>query len=211
MINHIITDQNYYTLNGIKVEFYFDEESNECILEMAEGHADTLFIPNTINGKPVTFIEFADWRAGGFDRVIVSENNSYFQTIDGVLFTADKKELLIYPPQKKDEVYVIPDGVEIIGEDTFCSNHYIKTLVFPKGFRLIVQYALACCKSLETVYLPQSLEKVLLKAFYFTEPMKHVYFDGSEQQWHTINFTDCNWSLTDAEIHFHHDYHKLKF
>lgn len=210
MNDNIITDQDYYVFDGIKVKFYFDEEFNEYILEMAEGHSDTLFIPSTINNKPVTFIEFVDWGIGGYDKVIVSEKNPYFRAIDGVLFTSDMKELVIYPPEKKDEVYFIPKGVELIGEDSFVSNKYIKTLIFPTGFRQIVQYALACCKNLETLYIPKTLESVLLKAFYFAESVRDVYFEGTEDEWSNINFTDCNWSLTDAEIHFNYDYHNIK-
>lgn len=211
MNDNIITDQDYYVINGIKVKFYFDEESNEYTLEMAEGHSDALFIPSTINNKPVTFIEFVDWGIWGYDKVIVSEENPYFRAIDGVLFTSDMKELVIYPPEKKGEVYFIPEGVETIGEDSFVSNKYIKTLIFPTGFRHIVQYALACCKNLETLYIPKTLENVLLKAFYFAESVRDVYFEGTEEEWSNINFTDCNWSLTDAEIYFNYDYRNIKF
>ncbi len=209
MNDNIITNQNYYELNGIKVEFCFDEESNAYILEMGEGYSDTLFIPNTINGKPVKSVEFADWRIGGYDKVVVSEANPHFKAINGVLFTGNMKELVIYPPEKKDEVYFIPYGVEIIGEDSFGSNKYLKTLIFPYGFKLIVQYALAGCKNLETLYLPRTLECVLLKAFYFAESVSKVFFEGTNTEWNNINFTDCNWSLTNAEIHFDYNYSKI--
>ncbi|HRU98843.1 MAG TPA: leucine-rich repeat protein [Ruminococcus sp.] len=211
MNGNIITDKDYYELNGIRIEFYFDAESDGYILEWAGGHSDTLFIPNTINGKPVKYIEFADWGTGGYDKVIVSENNPYFKAVDGVLFTGDMKELLIYPIEKKDKVYFIPDGVELIGEDSFNSNKYINTLVFPHRFKLIVQYTLAVCENLETLYLPATLERVLLKAFYAAGPLRNVYYEGTEQDWNNIDFTDCNWSLTDAEIHFNYDYQKIKF
>lgn len=210
MNDNIITDQNYYMFNGVKIEFYFDEELNGYILNMAEGSSDTLFIPSTINGKPVVYIELPEWEIWDFEKVIVSENNSHFRAIDGVLFSGDMKELLIYPPEKKDEVYFIPNGVEEIGDESFEANKYLKTLIFPKGFKLIVQYALAGCKNLETLYLPKTLERVLLKAFLFADSVKNVYFEGTEQEWNNINFTDCNWSLTGAEIHFNYDYNEIK-
>ena len=206
MNDNIITDQNYYVLNGIKVEFYFDKESNGYILEMAEGYSDTLFIPAAINGKPVKYIEFVDWRTSGYDKVIVSEKNTDFKATDGVLFTSDMKELVIYPPEKKDEVFSIPDGVEMIGEDSFVSNKYIRTLIFPKGFRQIVQYALAVCKNLETLYIPETLEKVYFKAFAACDSIKTVYFQGTEDDWRKIDFTDFNQSVTNAKIYFNQNY-----
>jgi len=207
--NNIITYQNHFIFYGIRFEFYFDEKSNEMIIEMAEGQSNTLYIPDKINGIPVSSIEFVDWRISGFDKVIISDDNSNFKVKDGVLFTSDMKELLIYPPEKKDEIYYIPTGVEIIGEDSFSSNKYIKTIIFPNGFRTVVQYALACCHSLETIYFPRTLENILLKAFYFAESVRNVYFEGTEKEWKTILVSDCNWSLTNAEIHFNYDYHEV--
>ncbi len=211
MNDNIITSKNYFICYGITFNYYFDDKSNKMVIEMADGQSDILFIPSKINDIPVSSIEFIDWKIEGFDKVVVSGDNPYFKVIDGVLFSSDMKELLIYPPEKKDEIYYIPDGVEIIGEDSFMSNKYVRTIVFPNGFREIVQYALTCCKSLETIYFPKTLEKVLLKAFYFAESVKNVYFEGTEQEWKKIFFADCNWSLTNTVIHFNYKYNEMKF
>lgn len=110
-----------------------------------------------------------------------------------------------------DQDYYVFNGIKVKFYFDEESNKYIKTLIFPTGFRQIVQYALACCKNLETLYIPKTLESVLLKAFYFAESVRDVYFEGTEEEWSNINFTDCNWSLTDAEIHFNYDYRNIKF
>ena len=49
-------------------------------------------------------------------------------TIDGVVYSADKKVLIKYPEDKADEAFYIPESVEEIGEDSFAET---------KGFMLV--------------------------------------------------------------------------
>ena len=51
----------------------------------------------------------------------VAEGNPKYQSIDGVLFTADGKTLLYFPGGKnQNEGYVIPEGTEKIDSSAFC-------------------------------------------------------------------------------------------
>ena len=66
--------------------------------------------------------------------VEVSPNSPYFCTIDGVVFSADKKTLLLYPAGKADREYTIPNGVESISSE--CGLQYaaeLDTLVIPSA------------------------------------------------------------------------------
>lgn len=191
MNDNISTYQNYYIFNGIKIKFFYDEEIDGYVLTEAKGELDDFFIPNTINGKPIKDINGSIlWELTGYDKISVSNDNSNFQVVDGVLFTCDMKRLVIYPPEKKNEIYSVPKGVEEIGEDSFC-NHYIKTLVFPAGLKWIIQYAIEC-RNLETLYIPKTLKKVYFKAFAGCGFIKRIYFEGTEEDWNKIDFTDFN-------------------
>lgn len=54
---------------------------------------------------------------GAFSKLIylqkikIDETNDYFHDIDGVLFTKNAKELIIYPICKQNVTYEIPNGV----------------------------------------------------------------------------------------------------
>ena len=66
--------------------------------------------------------------------VEVSPNSPYFCTIGGVVFSADKKTLLLYPAGKADREYTIPNGVESISSE--CGLQYaaeLDTLVIPSA------------------------------------------------------------------------------
>ena len=61
----------------------------------------------------------------------VSESNSRFRAIDGVLFSKDGKTLVSYPERREGEIYEIPEGTEeVVGE--LVGN--IRTLVIPDSF-----------------------------------------------------------------------------
>ena len=84
MDENIITNENYCIYNGVKF-YYFEDASGEYTLEMAEGKVDTLVIPSAINDIPVTDIHYEEWKTCEFNEVIVSDDNLYFEVIDGVL------------------------------------------------------------------------------------------------------------------------------
>ncbi|MBE7067946.1 MAG: hypothetical protein E7381_01450 [Clostridiales bacterium] len=75
------------------------------------------------------------------EAVNIPEENQYFKSVDGVVFTKDGKTLVYYPRAKKignlvegsttayDGVYVTPAGVQTIGTYAFKSNSNIKELV----------------------------------------------------------------------------------
>ena len=97
--------------------------------------------------------------------------------------------------------YIIPDGVEIAMEYSL-NNRYLESITFLAGFAKISQYSIAMCKNLRTIFVSKSLEKVLLKAFYWDENLRDVFYEGSELDWNKIFIADCNESLENADIHF---------
>ena len=52
-------------------------------------------------------------------KIEVDENNLFYKSVDGVLFSKDGKKLLAFPAGRMDENYIVPEGVEMIGENSF--------------------------------------------------------------------------------------------
>lgn len=107
------------------------------------------------------------------------ENNKNFVSVDGVLFTADKKTLVAYPSNKQDLAYTIPEGTEFINDYAFSNAMNLSDIKFAStikkignyGFykaglftsaelsdslESIGEYAFANCISLETVTIPDN-------------------------------------------------------
>ncbi len=82
--------------------------------------------------------------------IIVDTENKYYTSIDGVLFTKDKKMLISYPTTKSETKYVIPDGVEKIGTFAFNSCSFSE-VVLPSTLKSLCYIAFFNCSKITTV------------------------------------------------------------
>ena len=109
----------------------------------------------------------------------VSENNTNYSSIDGVLFNKEKTKLLEYPAGKSGE-YVIPNDVISITNFAFeyCDN--LTSIEFPNSVTSIGDFAFSCCKNLTSVIIPNSVTSIGHGAFedtpwYNSQPDGLVY------------------------------------
>lgn len=196
---------NYYTVGNAKVYYEYDEDEQGYFLEYIEygkeHFIDNLTIPDQINGIDVKGISDTEEFVIG-NTFTISENNKYLKVIDDVLFSKDGKILYIYTYKKKDENYIVPSGVKIINPDAFNSNNYLKNIVISEGVTYIYQYAYACCKNVEKIYLPSTLELVSLKVFnFFGTDNLQVFYGGTPEQWQKLN-RDWGRFITYDKIHY---------
>lgn len=73
--------------------------------------------------------------------------------------------LVCYPESRTDAHYVVPEGVEIIGEDAFSENPYLIRVTLPESLREIGDGAFAYCQALRVVDMPSTLEYLGYAAF----------------------------------------------
>ncbi|MDY4575711.1 MAG: alpha/beta fold hydrolase [Intestinibacter sp.] len=104
--------------------------------------------------------------------ITVDDENEYYSSIDGVVFSKDLSTLVMYPAGKKDNViqddlttvdYVVPDNVTTIGEYAF-SDSYIQTIILPYGLKNIEEGAFYYC-SLTSVAIPYTVTNIGKRAF----------------------------------------------
>ena len=89
----------------------------------------------------------------------VSENNAIYSSIDGVVFSKDKKELIICPAGKTYR-YEIPEGVTSIREWAFASCSSLTSIVIPEGVTSIGDYAFAECSGITNIEIPESVTSI---------------------------------------------------
>ncbi|MBR5759226.1 MAG: leucine-rich repeat domain-containing protein [Thermoguttaceae bacterium] len=121
-----------------------------------------------------------------------AENNPYYSSSDGVLFSKDGKTLVMAPMGKVEDSFAVPEGVEEIGICAFghCSSlerielpesvrkiggaafhgcSALKTFVVPDGVKEIAGATFFYCPALSEIVIPASVEKIEYYAFYPTE------------------------------------------
>ncbi len=135
----------------------------------------------------------------------VPEENPYFSSEDGVLYSKDKTELICYPPLKNDLTeFVIPDTVTHIADGAFyatslksltfspnlkeigdyafyMSSIDFQKLILPDTVKKIGEYAFAE-SGISSLTLPDSLCSIGAEAFYFNDELTEVAFpEGLEE------------------------------
>ncbi len=89
--------------------------------------------------------------------ITVDDNNQYYSSENGILFSKDKSTLLCYPGGKTAKEYTLPDYVTDIGEQAFSGNAYIETLNIPESVTTIDDQAFYGCDSLTSITIPDSV------------------------------------------------------
>ncbi|MBQ8028801.1 MAG: leucine-rich repeat domain-containing protein [Clostridia bacterium] len=119
------------------------------------------------------------------EKYIVDEENENYASVDGVLFSKDKKTLVSFPKGKEAEAYVIPENVENIGESAFCDVE-LNNLVLPEKIRIIGDSAFSGSR-IATVKVPEGVEYIGPYAF---DSIKHliVYSTDCEIEEQNVDF-----------------------
>lgn len=129
--------------------------------------------------------------------IIIDEENPYLISIDGVVYTKDKKELVLYP-RLKGGSYEIPEGTEILREHGFAYS-VVNKVVFPESIREMQRYSFHMCKELEYVKLNQGLETIDANCFEGCFKLKSISVPNSVYNMDYRTFRRC-YELHDIEI-----------
>lgn len=122
--------------------------------------ADRLIIPSTLKT-----IWDGSMSSASFKEFVVSEDNPWFCSVDGVLFSKDKKRLIAYPQGRADLHYDVPAGTEIIGRSAFLNCESLQTVSFPLSLKAIEQSAFYACGHLNSLSIPLTVTHIGSYAF----------------------------------------------
>lgn len=169
-------------------------EGTICITNIAFSEdSDELVIPSFIAGKKVTQIdreglcdifqyykrvtlpatlENLDWASGylydndvtyELESINVSDSEIY-SSEDGILYSKDKRNLILCPPAYKRTEIIIPETVKVIGRRAFYS-HILEKVTLPDGLTKISDHAFFLCDQIKTVKIPDTVEEIGARAF----------------------------------------------
>lgn len=88
------------------------------------------------------------------ENIHVSEKNTDYLSIDGVLFDKSKKNLIRYPIGKQQSAYSVPEGVEIIEDSAFAYCPKLESIHIPDSVNMIQYAAFEGCERLKAINVP---------------------------------------------------------
>jgi len=155
------------------------------------------------------------------EAVHVEKNNQNYKDEDGILFTKDGSDLILYPASKTGNEYTVPDGctklegyafmansyleqitlnsVTEMGEDVFYYCTALKSIEIPEGITMLTGSAFGNCTSLKSVTLPETLETIGSGCFYNCIQLDEITIPDSVTTINSNAFFNCP-SLTRIRI-----------
>ena len=121
-----------------------------------------------------------DVALGGLCEIEVDPQNNTYSSVDGVLYSKDRKTLIFVPTERIKTKYIVPDFVEVIGKGAFSGSETLKEVVLPDGIKEIASKAFCGCKKLNDIKL-ENIEKIGASAFYNCKALKRVRISGVEK------------------------------
>lgn len=110
---------------------------------------ESLFVSENVYSFENALFNFSE--CNNLSAVEVHKDNQSYCSVDGVVFSKSMEHMLIYPPAKKDETYIVTDFVRIIIFHTFFKNDYLKKVVLPPNINGMDMYAFEDCGNLEEI------------------------------------------------------------
>ena len=109
----------------------------------------------------------------------VDPENLHFVSVDGVLYSRDMTRLVLFPNMRAESL-VIPEGVEMVGENAFYKCKNLLEVTFPSSLRELEEKAFFRCEGLTALDLPEGLEVIGVDTFAFCDGVEgDVYIPAS--------------------------------
>lgn len=117
---------------------------------------------------PAAEIEMQGWEfcyCPSLTSITVDEKNPKFSSIDGNLYSKDKKTLYQYAIGKKDKTFTVPNTVTTIGIASFGDAKNLTGVILPDGLTTIERSAFWGADSLKSIDIPDTVIEMHSGAF----------------------------------------------
>ena len=169
----------------------------ELVGYKAVGDRCTLQIPFFV--EKCNIIHMANDGFENVDFIIVDKRSEYFYSDNnGILYSADKKTLILYPPKKMVSVCHIKEGTKVIKTGAFFKCSF-SIVTFPQSLQTIESHAFDNCRKLRKVILSDKIMFVGDEAFSLCDNLEKIIIRGQGKTFSSNAFKGCG-DLKDVEI-----------
>lgn len=118
-------------------------------------------------------------KCSSLEKINVASGNNSFSSVDGVLYSKDKAELICCPVANTQSVVTVENNTKVISDYAFYECKNVKEVKLSKNLETIGEYAFYNCDSLKTVKCPASLAHIDEWAFVTAEKPTFMVVQGS--------------------------------
>lgn len=147
---------------------------------------ETLYLPESFSQLPT----FLLYRVDTFTAYEVAEGNPYFQSVDGVLFAKDGKELVAYPCGRTQQTYAVPEGTEEVGFAAFSTVRHLEEVMLPGSLRSIGGHAFEDARALRHIDIPNLVTDIGSDAFRNCRSLKRIQLPAALREISARLFVD---------------------
>ena len=155
------------------------------------------------------------------EAVHVHQKNQNYKDEDGILFTKDGSDLILYPAAKTGKQYTVPENckklegyafmantsleqidispVTEMGEDVFYYCTALQSMTIPEGITMLTGAVFGNCTALKSVTLPETLEVIGSGCFYNCIQLAEITIPDSVTTINSNAFFNCA-SLTKIRV-----------
>ncbi len=221
--NPLIFDTKLYLNNNLVENLVIPEDMAEIGWAAFYGCSSikTVSIPSAMTGEYWYIFNSCN----NLEEIVVDNDNPTYCSIDGNLFSKDKKMIYQFCNGKKDTKYIVPDSVTQIGDEAFfnCTNlQYVilpdsltiignscfngctslKEIKIPNSVTEISWWTFSRCKSLTNITIPNTVVEIYDNAFNSCANLSDIYYFGTPSEWNDIVVGTNNNAFSNAKVHF---------
>jgi len=138
----------------------------EVVTTIGDGAFSQTHVVNVMIPYKVTTIrEFAFDDCTSLTDITVDESNANYKSVDGNLYSKDGKTLLQYACGKKEQAFIVPDGVVNIGKGAFGDCRALKSVTLANSVKFIGDSAFYGCGNLSIITMGNQVESIGHSAF----------------------------------------------
>jgi len=137
--------------------------------------------------------------------ILVDQGNTYFSSIDGVLFNADGTQLITYPSNKAGTTYTTPDSATYIKSYAFQYNKNLTQVNIGNNVTFIDDYAFFGALALSNVNIGTGLSYLGFGTFAYMSNLTAINVNQANP-----NFSDIDGVLYDEPISYLYVYPAAK-
>ena len=138
--------------------------------------------------SPDAFGEF-DGSKSLLKKISISDKNKNYSVMDNVLYNKDKTELIMYPANRENKSFIIPDTVKKIGKRAF-NNLSLDSLTINGNIKTIGSESFTLC-IINNLSINSGVETIGMEAFYFCTIKGKVVIPDSVKFFSRLAF-DCS-------------------